>query len=192
MPTEAVPWPEGRHRRISIDSFGLAGANAHVIIEADPDTCRSAKINGSVGPVSPQRLLVFSAHTETSLQKMLTRFASFTASEFFQSIDLAYTLGARRHHYSLRSFCVTDGLSYQPGAAVRIPERRGLLFIFTGQGAQWSGMGRELIREFPSFKRDIQQMDQWLSKSTSPPSWTIEGNIDLPPMSDTPANTWPN
>jgi acyl transferase domain-containing protein len=170
----AVPWPEGRNRRISIDSFGLGGANAHVIIEAGP-SARGPKgvalINGNAGPVSSQRLLVFSAHTETSLKPMLDNYEAFIGSESFQLTDLAYTLGARRHHRKFRSFCVTDGLSFQPAATVRRPENSRLLFIFTGQGAQWSGMGRELIRDFPSFRNDI------LSECPFPPLWRMEGKI---------------
>ncbi|RYP11136.1 hypothetical protein DL765_007885 [Monosporascus sp. GIB2] len=176
VPTQATPWPKGRSRRISVDSFGLGGANAHVILEADPLASSSngtLKVNGST-KASPQRLLVFSAHSETSLAKMLTNYQTFTESESFRITDLAYTLGARRHHQRVRSFCVTDGKSYQPAQAVRSSEPKGLLFIFTGQGAQWPGMGRELIRDFPSFKEDIQQMDRWLSKTLHPPSRRME------------------
>ncbi|KAF1839327.1 phenolpthiocerol synthesis polyketide synthase ppsA [Decorospora gaudefroyi] len=157
VPTVAVPWPEGRNRRISVNSFGLGGANAHVIIEADPS-----------------RLLVFSAHKETSLKTMLEKYEAFIGSESSQLTDLAYTLGARPHHRKLRSFCVTDGLSFQPAATVRRPENSRLLFIYTGQEAQWSGMGRELIRDFPSFRKDIQQMDECLSECPFPPPWRME------------------
>nr|A0A455LLX1.1 RecName: Full=Highly reducing polyketide synthase atnH; Short=HR-PKS atnH; AltName: Full=Arthripenoid biosynthesis cluster protein H [Arthrinium sp.]AYO60881.1 HR-PKS AtnH [Arthrinium sp.] len=177
VPTVAVPWPEGRDRRISVDSFGLGGANAHVIIEADPST-RGRKgvphMNGNCKHVYSQRLLPFSAHTETSLKAMLDKYESFMESETFKVTDLAYTLGARRHHHKFRSFCVTDGLSFQPAATVRKPEKGGLLYIFTGQGAQWSGMGRELIRDFPSFRGDIQQMDKYLSVCLFPPAWRME------------------
>ncbi|KAF2130682.1 ketoacyl-synt-domain-containing protein [Dothidotthia symphoricarpi CBS 119687] len=181
VPTVAVPWPEGRNRRISINSFGLGGANAHVIIEADPSARgpkEVAQINGNTGPVSSQRLLVFSAHTETSLKTMLDKYEAFIGSESSQLTDLAYTLGARRHHRKFRSFCVTDGLSFQPAATVRKPENRRLLFIFTGQGAQWSGMGRELIRDFPSFRKDVQQMDECLSECPFPPPWRMEEDIN--------------
>ncbi|RYP85129.1 hypothetical protein DL769_001033 [Monosporascus sp. CRB-8-3] len=187
VPTRALPWPEGRSRRISVDSFGLGGANAHVILEAaSPDIastrgCTMHRTNGSSGDLettstSPQRLLVFSAHSETSLKKMLANYQSFIESGDFRVTDLAYTLGTKRHHQNVRSFCVTDGTSYQPAPAVRSSESKakGLLWIFTGQGAQWPGMGRELIRDFPSFRKDIEQMDRWLSKALHPPAWRME------------------
>ncbi|KAK8074380.1 hypothetical protein PG997_009043 [Apiospora hydei] len=166
VPTGPIPWPEGRDRRISVDSFGLGGANAHVILEAPVKTDR-VLMNSNKKPTASQRLLVFSAHTETTLKAMLDRYETFVGSESSQLKDLAYTLGARRHHHQLRSFCVTDGQSYQPTATVRSSDPKRILFIFTGQGAQWSGMGRELIRDFPTFRRDIQRMDRWLTVTAS-------------------------
>ena len=108
---------------------------------------------------------------------MLGKYEAFIKSESFQLTDLAYTLGARRHHHKFRSFCVTDGSPLQPAATVRRPENSRLLFIFTGQGAQWSGMGRELIGDFPSFRKDIQQMDKCLAECQFPPPWRMEGKI---------------
>lgn len=108
---------------------------------------------------------------------MLDKYEAFIGSEFFELTNLAYTLGARRHHHKFRTFCVTDGSSLQPSAIVRRPENGRLLFIFTGQGAQWSGMGRELIRDFPSFRKDIQQMDKYLSECQFPPPWRMEGKL---------------
>lgn len=177
MPTEAIPWPKGRSKRISVNSFGMGGANAHVILEAADQS--PSITNGQTRTLSDsplQRLLVFSAHSETSLAKMLSNFQSFSESETVNIKDLAYTLGARRHHQKLRSFAVTNGKdALQTGSAVRSSaEPKGLLFIFTGQGAQWPGMGRELIRDYPEFRQDIQTMDKWFEKSSHPPTWKME------------------
>ncbi|KAI9037690.1 type I polyketide synthase [Aspergillus affinis] len=175
VPVKATPWPKGRSKRISVDSFGLGGANAHVILEAGPSaspTNGSVHVNGD--KTLPQRLLVFSAHSEGSLTQMLSNYQGFLESESVRIPDLAYTLGARRHHQTMRTFCVSDGQALEPVPAVRVSGSKGLLFVFTGQGAQWPGMGRELIKDFPSFKEDIQQMDRWLSKIVEAPSWKIE------------------
>jgi len=121
-----------------------------------------------------QRLLVFSANSEGSLRKMISNYEEFIEREPFRLSDLAYTLSVRRHHWNVRSFCVTDGKTFQTVPGSRILKFKGLLFIFTGQGAQWSGMGRELVRDFSTFREDIQKMDMWLAESSHPPSWKIE------------------
>jgi acyl transferase domain-containing protein len=203
-----------RIQRISVNSFGLGGANAHAIVDAAPsafeangihtsapngvnscgpngihgsgpnDTCVS-KANGTVpvkstpSAIPEQCLLVFSAHSEVSLQKMISNYAEFIERESFRLSDLAYTLSMRRHHWNVRSFCVSNGKTLQAVSAVKTPKFKGLLFIFTGQGAQWAGMGRDLIRDFSTFGEDIRKMDLWLAESSHPPSWKIEGTSAL-------------
>ena len=49
-------------------------------------------------------------------------------------------------------------------------------FIFTGQGAQWPGMGKELMQDFLAFSEDIRAMDEILAQLPDPPNWTIEGD----------------
>lgn len=50
-----------------------------------------------------------------------------------------------------------------------------MVFAFTGQGAQWTGMGTNLMSHFDTFRRDIRTLDQILQEIESPPSWSIEG-----------------
>lgn len=200
VPTEAIAWPENRIQRISVNSFGMGGANAHVIIDA---ACSYATQNGAASPQNnsangdlnghgissnqvhesngapsktshEQRLLVFSANSEASLRKTISNYEHFIASKSFNLADLAYTLSVRRHHWNFRSFSISNGKTIQAVPGIKTPKFRGLLFIFTGQGAQWPGMGRELIRDFSIFKKDIQKMDSWLAESACPPNWSIE------------------
>jgi acyl transferase domain-containing protein len=75
-----------------------------------------------------------------------------------------------------RAFCVTS-----PGAPLAIsPFSKSkaipkVNFIFTGQGAQWAGMGKELMENFIGFHQDIRDMDDVLAQLPDPPKWTIEG-----------------
>lgn len=178
VPVTATPWPRARDRRISVNSFGLGGANAHVILEAKPATLMTngvATANGHKRPI--HRLLAFSAHSEASLNQITSKYEDVVKSESVELSDLAYTLGARRLHRNFRSFCVTDGTTYMPVPPCTSADFKGLLFIFTGQGAQWAGMGRDLMENFPSYKKDIQQMDCWLAQTKHAPSWSIEGTV---------------
>ncbi|KAK2782399.1 Type I Iterative PKS [Onygenales sp. PD_12] len=178
VPTGPTPWPSARCQRISVNSFGIGGANAHVILDAAPSlsgtngTTTNSSTNG--WHAEPERLLVFSAHSEPSLKKILSSYNDFVESESFRLSDLAYTLGAKRRHRTVRSFCVTNGMSFEPSSPCKTAEFKGLLFIFTGQGAQWPGMGQALLRDFPSFRKDIKKMDSWLSGATQSPAWKIE------------------
>ena len=91
--------------------------------------------------------------------------------------DMAYTLGARREHLPYRSFAVTDGLTppvfSASSKAPKVPP--DVVFVFTGQGAQWATMGSSLISDFPTALRDFELMDEILSKLPEPPPWTIRG-----------------
>lgn len=193
-----IAWPADRVQRVSVNSFGMGGANAHVVVDAAPP----ARLNGTHDPApssihphsngillanakptesreGEQRLLVFSANSERSLQKMISNYKEFVDHESFCLSNLAYTLSVKRHHWNVRSFCVSNGKTFQAVPGVGLPKFKGLLYIFTGQGAQWQGMGRELLQDFSTFREDIRKMDMWLTGSAHPPTWKIEGKLIL-------------
>ncbi len=81
--------------------------------------------------------------------------------------SMAYTLAQRRSHHAWRSFAVADSLPRLaeilpiPGAAVCARNNLNAGFIFTGQGAQWYGMGKEL-GHYPSFRNSILEADKFV------------------------------
>ncbi|RYP44832.1 hypothetical protein DL768_008731 [Monosporascus sp. mg162] len=93
--------------------------------------------------------------------------------------DVAYTLNTRREYLPYRSFAVTDGLTppvfSTPTRAPKAPPE--VIFVFTGQGAQWATMGTRLMLDFPSVLSDLALMDKALSELPEPPAWTIEGEL---------------
>ena len=109
-----------------------------------------------------QKLLVVSANDAESLEARTGGIQHFLRNNVQSLHDLAYTTGVRRQQLSNRAFKVTDSES-------------AVTFVFTGQGAQWTGMGRELIAQLPSFRKDICQMDGILQQLDKPPQWKIEG-----------------
>ncbi|KAL9004067.1 MAG: hypothetical protein Q9188_003102 [Gyalolechia gomerana] len=121
-------------------------------------------------------LLPFSAHNEHSLK--LNVDALSQAIDKFSLADVAYTFGARRSKFALRSFCIVDkGNIAQRLVIDRKPVRAPLQtsnlgFVFTGQGAQWHAMGAELF-EYRVFRTAIEYLDHVLGALPNTPSWSL-------------------
>lgn len=176
-----TPWPEGREERVSVNSFGIGGSNAHVIL--DSTTLHQTGAHGNTGaPKSGSpRLLVLSAMNPNSLQSRVRLLQTYLEKREVNTQDLVYTLGARRQHLRHRAFATVQGaeidsnaLKYQIGQAPGAPVEY-LTFVFPGQGSQWPGMGKELFAAFDVFRESIRQLDEVLKTLTPSPGWSIEG-----------------
>ncbi|VUC25932.1 unnamed protein product [Clonostachys rosea] len=179
VPVDNTPWPEDRDERVSVNSFGLGGSNAHIIL----DSARSIGI-GSEDISQPQeakeqKLLVFTANHPDSAQKGAELYSKFAEEHSDKLDDLEYTLALRREHLPYRTFAVYDGTGTPEfSLATKIPlSSPTVAFVFTGQGAQWATMGRRLLTEFASAQKDVESLDEALSKVVPAPSWTIQGEL---------------
>ena len=125
-------------------------------------------------------LLVFSAHNERTLKKCFEAFHK--VKSMYKLADLAYTLAVRRSTFAHRYFVVaTEGevekvLTSESVVMHSIKRSKSVMlaFLFTGQGAQWSKMGSDLMQNFPSYVDTIRRLDNVLSRLKDPPSWTLE------------------
>ncbi|MER9250109.1 amino acid adenylation domain-containing protein [Mesorhizobium sp. M0590] len=164
-------WPKGGEpRRGGVSSFGIGGTNAHTVLEEAPP--RSSEQVG-------RRLNVFpvSAASGSALTEMLRQLADFMRRSDVQNsaANIAYTLQRGRAALRYRaSFVGTDlaeladqldQAALQAGAAreVSSSEHR-IAFMFSGQGGQQIGMGRELYEEEPVFRSAIDECANWINE----------------------------
>ena len=126
-------------------------------------------------------LLPFSARTLESLSCRVTDLAATMLSDI-DMLDLAYTLSERRAELSWRGFLMSDhaSLSSNLDAAAMNPTIRQrpdpcppLVFVFTGQGAQWAGMGKDLSERYPAFKQSILNLEAHLQLLDQEPNWSL-------------------
>ncbi|GAQ45906.1 polyketide synthase [Aspergillus niger] len=180
VPTEPMPWPERRKERISVNSFGIGGTNAHVVL----DSALSYGVSPAPRqpPVFPQ-LLVYSANTTESLKKMITTYEVWAQKNPDKISDLAFTLANRREHLSHRAFAVAaQNGSVTPSAPLKAKKLPNIVMVFTGQGAQWPQMGRCLLLNpsYPVFRKTIRLLDAHLRTLEHAPDWSIEDELQKP------------
>lgn len=91
--------------------------------------------------------------------------------------NLAYTLNCRRERLGFRGYAVTDDPKKLPTSVARAANTKPpkVIFMFTGQGAQWPGMAEVLVQTNPAFRATIKRLDQALARLSEPPPWTLLG-----------------
>jgi acyl transferase domain-containing protein len=187
VPVQCTSWPVGRDgtRRASVNNFGYGGANAHVIMEDwtlkssifSRRTMNRIVNRDQVGMIPPQ-LFILSAKDENSCRIMASNMEAYLRkhnpdaekeAEFLN--NFAFTLGERRSRFSWASVYQASSISELGAAfgneklvATRAGNRPRIGFIFTGQGAQWHAMGRELLDTYPVFKSSILEAEQYLKE----------------------------
>ena len=166
--TKLKEWKSnGTPRRAGVSSFGIGGTNAHVVVEEAPAV-------ESSGQSRPWQLLVLSAKTITALDEATTRLADYLKQNPDTNLaDVAYTLQVGRRPFDLRRMAVvreTDEArraleTLDPQTVRSITQERSkpsIVFMFSGQGAQYVEMGLELYQTEPAFREELDKCSELL------------------------------
>jgi len=180
---------------MSVNSFGMGGTNAHVILEDGSryDSTLTPANGDRIGPKddlnpSPPLLFVLSASDQAGIAR-----SARTLSLQLQGVaekptylgNLAYTLGTGRSRMNWKSFCIAssraelvkllDGEDGSSATRSHVPPRIG--FVFTGQGAQWARMGIGLAR-YAIFRNTVDAADTILAGMGC--SWRVWDELRAP------------
>lgn len=185
VPTKLEPLPTDKDTHfVGVNSFGYGGTNAHVLLQSAPAHPKNiSKTNSALS----RFILPLSARSENALKSTAAQFLSYlNRLKTEQLSDVLYTLIHRRTHHnhrlaitaldfgslasSLQNYCndVADENIVQAKAdAEQVPE---VIFIYTGMGPQWWGMGNQLIQSNQIFRATVEECDKYFKELAS---WSL-------------------
>ncbi|HEY53158.1 MAG TPA: acyltransferase domain-containing protein, partial [Caldilineae bacterium] len=170
IPTVPVSWPRSDRPRIAgVSSFGFGGTNAHIVLEEAPLQPRS---QNEVDRTA--HILTLSARNDSALRQLAGRYSRFLSEQPDSALaDICFSANSGRAHLEHRLAVTATGtaeLSEMLGTLaeggevfgarigqIRDQQQPKIAFLFTGQGAQYVGMGRQLYDTQPTFRAALDQ-----------------------------------
>jgi phthiocerol/phenolphthiocerol synthesis type-I polyketide synthase E len=167
--TRLADWEGGSlPRRAGVSSFGVGGTNVHLVLEEAPAP------TGAKAAARPWQLLTLSARTQTALDRATANLGAYLRQHpDLDLADVAYTLQVGRSAFEHRRVLVCADADDAADALCAVEARRvfegftasverPVAFMFSGQGAQYAGMGRELYLAEPAFRERVEYCSEIL------------------------------
>ncbi|CAH9417028.1 Capsular polysaccharide biosynthesis fatty acid synthase WcbR [Streptomyces globisporus] len=206
IPTRPTAWPahEGP-ARAGVNSFGFGGTNAHVVLEEAPPPVPPAPRNAASAG-RRWSILPLSARRPDALAEMAAGIRAELAGDNGPAValdNLGHTLAHRRQHLPER-LAVVHSSRASLDEALAAHERgephprvvhgrardaadRGLVWVFTGMGPQWWGMGRQLLEEEPVFRDAVTACDRALREFAD---WSLVEELTAEESVSRMTETW--
>ncbi|SET18975.1 type I polyketide synthase [Stigmatella erecta] len=175
VPTRVEPWPvRGERRFASVSAFGVTGSNAHLVLEQAPRRAPSIPAHAPRRQ-EQERIFTLSAGSPAALRGFAERMGAWLAGDGgdVPLRDIAHTLAVRRSHALHRAAVVAssrEALATGLHALAQGASSRNVLlgraeaasrpvWVFSGYGSQWEGMGRTLLDHEPAFTQVIDALE---------------------------------
>ncbi|HUO36563.1 MAG TPA: sulfolipid-1 biosynthesis phthioceranic/hydroxyphthioceranic acid synthase [Mycobacterium sp.] len=189
VPQAITPWSSSddrQPRRVAVSSFGMSGTNVHAILEEAPAEAPAQAPENADGETSTGSaaagplLFALSSSSADGLRQTARRLAEWV-EEHPDSVvlsDLAYTLARRRAHRPVRTAVLAASASelaegLQAVAQGDAPYQaavgqgdRGPVWVFSGQGSQWAGMGADLLASEPVFAATVAAVEPVIAQES--------------------------
>ncbi|WP_413760833.1 type I polyketide synthase [Streptomyces sp. MMBL 11-3] len=194
----ATPWPDrpGTPRRAGVSGYGYGGTIAHIILEEAPEPSRSTaapareRYEPSAAKPATPRLFPLSGGSPGGLragaERLLAQLSDGTRT--VRPADVGHTLAHRRAHLAHRATVVAtdreglvDGLrTIAEAGPESVPQSGGPVWVFSGHGSQWIGMGRGLLRDEPVFGAALDEVTPVFEEEMklSPRQVLIDGDFE--------------
>jgi acyl transferase domain-containing protein/NADPH:quinone reductase-like Zn-dependent oxidoreductase/acyl carrier protein len=186
-----------RPRRASVNGLSLTGTNAHVILEEAPNSVMRT------APAQEANILLLSAGSENALVRQMSNFGAVLSSldEKLDSssalYDICYSAAVRRTHLPFRRVVIGQSARAMReqldaavagvaspsvfGGVVEGAQKPKIAFVFPGQGSQWVGMGRELLRSNSVFRCVLEELDVAIKTEAG---WSVLQQLEDPGLDE--------
>ena len=195
IPQDRVSWPRGsRPRFAGVSAFGIAGTNAHIVLEEAPAVSARSVESPAETSVWP---LVLSAASRAGLRALAAQYADLISGPDAPSVrDVCASAALHRTSLAeravfivrdrdalverLRQFAAGDAQAADVARRAESDGARRVALIFPGQGGQWLGMAREMLGTEPRFAAVVARCDAALPRGTG---WTVREQLLAEPDS---------